>query len=330
MDSCLVEKSVKIENRKISPFKKLTPKQIIKTLYNNLPIEDYCVSYTDKSADYIKVYSDTDNKKEEGFKSLLKTTESEKKFDCPACGFNQCKIAAQAIVWGLNVPESCREYARKQAKLEHEKALEAMNQAQSAAQSSQKIAEELKSFSKLLKEKILHIDNDLDEISKAADSNTSEVSNITHTMSKAAKLSNEVTDCLNDIAVSFDKYAKMGDAIIGIADQTNLLALNAAIEAARAGEDGKGFAVVSDEIRKLADDSKRAVNDTSDNYSLVTSSLSQSKDLISQLNSLIESVSVNVKNVLSALEESNASAGELTTTIQQIINENKEVAHVID
>jgi iron only hydrogenase large subunit-like protein len=313
MDRSLVDKTAGIRKQWRSFLRRKSPKKIVKTMYR-LNLADYMVSYEDKSEEYLKQITGAQKRIGEGYRTLMKSTDSEKKFNCPACGFGSCENAAKAIALGCNVPESCREYAKKQAVLEK---LQAMD----AAGKNEQTARDLHAFARQLRAKVENINTVLTGISKATDSNTTDVSEINRKIITVEDLSNKVTNCLNDISQSFDQYAKMGDAIISVADQTHLLALNAAIEAARAGEAGKGFSVVSNEIRKLAAESKTKVSETSVHYGQVKQALLTSRDIIVSLNEAVGFVLINLKHVMAASQETNASTEELASTVKQIVSE---------
>lgn len=147
----------------------------------------------------------------------------------------------------------------------------------------------------------------------------------------------EIADTVRTSASNIEKLGEsskaIGEIILvidGIADQTNLLALNAAIEAARAGEHGRGFAVVADEVRKLAERTTEATKKISN---MIRGVQGETQTAVTEMNRGTSEVSAGIEladKAGSALQRIVKSSEEVLTIINQIAYSNKELADTSD
>ncbi|NPC91518.1 methyl-accepting chemotaxis protein [Bacillus sp. WMMC1349] len=171
---------------------------------------------------------------------------------------------------------------------------------------------------------------------KAIDKVNAQMQSINETVVSLAEAFKQLTERSNQIG-------NITEVITSIAEQTNLLALNAAIEAARAGEQGKGFAVVADEVRKLAEQSAQSAeqitklitiiqNDTKQTMNTVVSATGEVKEglvvvseaggAFQKIESSIKDVVTQINGVASLVKNLNAGANEIETAVFDV----KEIA----
>ena len=173
----------------------------------------------------------------------------------------------------------------------------------------------------------------------AAKSGAAVVGETVTIMGKIAERVQLSAKTIEGLGIRSDQIGAIVGTIEDIADQTNLLALNAAIEAARAGEQGRGFAVVADEVRALAERTTKATREISEMIKAVqtetrsavgemesgvrevqqgTAEANRSGDAISQILQQIEAVDTQVNQIATAAEEQTATTSEIAGNMHQI------------
>ncbi len=189
-----------------------------------------------------------------------------------------------------------------------------------------------------------------DEAKGRAQQGADVVSQVVEAITQVHNKAQELKTNMDDLDQQTEAIGQVMNVITDIADQTNLLALNAAIEAARAGEAGRGFAVVADEVRKLAEKTMAATkevgntiagiqNGTRANVQNVeqavelvdkaTKLASQSGEALREIVSLVENVSDQVRSIATASEEQSATSEEINRSFDEINRISRDTASIM-
>lgn len=160
-----------------------------------------------------------------------------------------------------------------------------------------------------------------DQLGEAKD----EIHNLLKSVAHSVQLEHEMNSRLSQLSSEAVQVKEVLNVIRDIADQTNLLALNAAIEAARAGEHGRGFAVVADEVRKLAERTQRSLTEIDATINIIVQSVTDASEQmkinaenIESLSDISHNVENNINNTVETMEKTNSLSQKSVKNSQDI------------
>lgn len=194
------------------------------------------------------------------------------------------------------------------------------------AESSTIATQEMSQSIKFIAESSTTVSNSSAAASKVAEEGNEAVLKSIEQMDFIQKSVSTASSKIKELDTLSNDIGQILDVITTIAEQTNLLALNAAIEAARAGEAGKGFAVVADEVRKLAEESKDSANKITYLIKEIQANTTEAVGFMDKGEEEVQSGIKLVNEAGEAFERISSSVQQVTQQIQEVSNASKQLS----
>ena len=175
--------------------------------------------------------------------------------------------------------------------------------------------------------------DDLQKALSYVDETLNTISNLSSEIAQTSDIENQMAGKIEQLSRDAEQVKSVLVVINDIADQTNLLALNAAIEAARAGEHGRGFAVVADEVRKLAERTQKSLTEINATINVIVQAINESSEQMSinskQISELT-GVANNAQNTIRDMSDIMRSAiGLSDKTIEDYIKTGRDIDDIV-
>lgn len=228
---------------------------------------------------------------------------------------------AKAIYNKLNIPSNCIDFNRKEV-INEQQFINMKNDQIKLLDDYKKMSQERLENAEVLKKRVFEILASVEDLSKGNLGNSEAIQSISQEVNDIMNIASLLKKNVETMYEKLDNFSKASKNIVGIAIQTNLLSLNAAIEAAHAGNEGRGFSVVADEVKKLAERSKVIASSTKTDEEVMLKLIGEILEVSDDLENRMSIVNQSISSISASVEEMTAHSKAISDTAMSLINEN--------